>query len=213
MRSPTIVATAVLCVTFVANATRADANGLTSSDVPFVDAHLGVAYANMLAFSNNGLFPGVNESRVWGSHFGATVGLRFGPVAFGLHGDLSRFSPYDIGTVGGVVELRLPIPSVQPWARLGFGYAWLGDVNVSSSLARCSPTSSSTQCPSVRGWNLNGGAGVDFWIGRFVTVGAGLDLYVLNLTRSASPTTVNFEQDGDAVGLQASIAAQLGLHF
>ncbi len=185
----------------------------SSTDTPFVDAQVGFAYANVLAFSNDALLPGVNESREWGSHFGATLGLRFGPVAFGAHSDFSRFTSYDIGTLGGMVELRLPIPVVQPYARIGFGYAWLGDLRVSSSLAHCNPTSTSAACPSVRGWTLSGGAGVDFWLGRYFTLGVGLDVYVLNLTRSASPTTINFEQTGDSIGLQLAGSAQLGFHL
>ncbi len=203
-----------LCACAVAlAASPARANNNSAADLPFVDARVGAAYADVLAFSNDSLIPGVTEFRGWGSHFGATAGLRFGPVAFGARADLSRFSAFDIGTLGGLVELRLPIPVVQPYARLGFGYAWLGDLHATSSLAHCDPASTSTACPSVRGWTLSGGAGVDFWIGRYLTAGAGLDVYVLNLTRSASPTTVNFEQTGDSVGLQVAASVQLGLHI
>lgn len=189
------------------------AHGRSSTDTPFVDAQVGAAYSDVVAFSNSQLIPGVTESREWGSHFGGTAGLRFGPIALGVHGDFSRFRPYDIGTLGGLVELRLPIPAVQPYARVGLGYAWLGDVNVNTSLAHCGPTSSSAACPSIRGWSLMAGAGIDFWLSRFVTLGGGLDLYVLNLTRSASPTMVTFAQSGDSVGLQLAVTAQLGIHI
>lgn len=202
-----------VCAALSLLATPALAHKDNAHDIPFVSATAGLAYANVLAFSNDALFPGVTESREWGPHYGLTAGLRFGPVSFGAHGDLSRFRSYDIGTLGGVVELRLPIPVVQPWARVGFGYAWLGDVQVSTSLASCSPTSSSSACPSVRGWTLSGGAGLDVWLHRYLTLGVGLDVYVLNLTRSASPTTVNFERTGDSVGLQGALSVQVGLHI
>ena len=210
--SARVVSVACACALSLASS-AALAHKDSSTDTPFIDAQLGFAYSDVLAFSNSSLLPGVNESREWGSHFGATAGLRFGPVAFGAHGDLSRFTSYDIGSLGAMVELRLPIPTVQPYARVGFGYAWLGDLRVSSSLAHCDPTSTSSSCPSVRGWTLSGGAGVDFWISRYFTLGVGVDLYVLNLTRSASPTTVNFEQTGDSIGLQLTGSAQIGFHI
>lgn len=204
---------AVVALAATAWAMPAAAHNTGSNDIPFVEASVGVAYANVLAFDNSSLIPGVNESREWGPHFGGTAGLRFGPVYFGARVDYSRFKPFDIGTAGLVGGLRIPIPIVQPWARVGFGYAWLGDVTMSSSLARCDPASTATQCPSVRGWTLSGGAGVDFALGRYLTLGVGVDLYVLNLTRSASPTMVSLQQSGDSVGLQFTGSAQLGLHI
>ncbi len=212
MSAPRAVA-ALSALGLLAASSAASAHTGNSTSLPFLEARTGFSYANVFAFDNSGLLPGVNESRVWGPHLGATLGLRFGPVAFGARVDWSRFEPFNLGTAGGVVQLRLPIPVVQPWARVGFGYAWLGDVSMSSSLVRCSPTSTSTQCPSVRGWTLSGGAGVDFLLGRYLTLGAGLELYVLNLTRSASPTSVNLQQTGDSLGLQLTGTVQLGLHI
>lgn len=213
MRARALPAALPAALAALAAAPGALAHNGNATDLPFVEAQLGAAYSDVVAFDNSGLIPGATESRGWGSFFGATAGLRFGPIAFGPHVDFARYSAFDIGTLGGQVQIRLPIPVVKPWARIGFGYAWLGDLTVSTSMASCSPTSTASQCPSVRGWSLSGGGGLDFAIGRYLTLGGGLDVYVLNLTRSASPTVVNFQQTGDSVGAQVALSVQLGLHI
>jgi len=172
------------------------------------------AMANVYAFSNNNLIPGLTESRVSGPRFGGTVGVRLGPVMIGAHGDLSRFKPYDVGTLGARVEVRLAVIGIQPFVRAGLGYAWLGDINPSSPLWTCGPTAgASAQCPDIRGWHATAGGGIDYAVMRHFTIGAALDLSVLNLTRSASPTMVNLQQEGDSVGVQATLSVHAALRL
>lgn len=195
---------------------RAEAQ-VVNNDFLVLQPELGSAYNNVVAFKNNMLLPGVSvpgavETKGFGSHFGALAGMRFGPFAFGLHADLSRYAAYDIGTLGPQIQLRLPLPMVQPYARINVGYAWMGAIN-SSAVWMCSPTSSGNNCPSIGGWTISGGAGLDVWLSRRFTVGGGLDVYVLNFNRSASPSTVNYTQEGNAVGLQVAANLQAALRF
>ncbi|MBI5514535.1 MAG: hypothetical protein HY909_12245 [Deltaproteobacteria bacterium] len=183
----------------------------------FLEGELGGSYSNVIAFTNTMLLPGVSvpgatETKLVGSRFGAFAGVFVGPVGFGLHGALSRFSPYDIGTLGPELRVRLPTPLVQPYARLQGGYAWLGAVNA-QQVWRCMPTSTSTQCPSVAGWYLGAGLGIDFLLGRYISVGGDLGLDILNFSRSASPTTVDYTMEGSSVGLQATLAAHATLRL
>jgi hypothetical protein len=203
---------AALCVLGAAPA--AQAQRLWDGDILVVQPEVGVSMANVYAFSNNNLIPGLTESRVSGPRFGGTVGVRLGPVMIGAHGDLSRFKPYDVGTLGARVEVRLAVIGIQPFVRAGLGYAWLGDINPSSPLWTCGPTAgASAQCPDIRGWHATAGGGIDYAVMRHFTIGAALDLSVLNLTRSASPTMVNLQQEGDSVGIQATLSVHAALRL
>lgn len=191
----------------------ASAQSLTDNDWFVLEPSVGAAYANVLAFDNSGLLPGVNQSSGYGMQLGLTAGMRFSIVTLAAHMDLARYKPYDIGTVGGRVQVHLPLPVVKPFARIGFGYAWLGDLNVSSSLISCTPGASSPACPSINGWSAAVGAGVDFAVRRWLTLGAALDLTVLNLNRAASPTQVSFMNTGDSIGMQLALSAQAAFRF
>jgi len=191
----------------------AGAQSLTTNDWFVLEPAVGVAYANVLAFDNTGLIPGVNSSTGFGPVFGLTAGMRFSIVTVAAHLDYARFAPYDVGTLGGRVQVHIPLPIVKPFARVGAGYAWLGALNPASSLWTCSPGSASNDCPGINGWTVSAGAGVDFAIARWFTLGAALDFNVLNLNRDASPTQVNFSRTGDSLGFQLALSAQAAFRF
>ncbi len=197
-----------------AGGSQAQAQRIWDGDILVVQPEVGLSMANIYAFSNNNLIPGYTSTTVTGPRFGGTVGVRLGPVMIGAHGDLSRFAPYDLGTLGARAEVRLAVVGVQPFVRVGLGYAWLGDINPSSPLWSCGPTSGTrADCPDVRGWHATAGGGIDFALMRHFTIGAALDLSVLNLTRSASPTTVNLQQEGDSLGVQATLSVHAALRL
>jgi hypothetical protein len=191
----------------------AGAQSLTNSDWVVLEPSVGVSYANILAFDNSGLIPGVNNSTSFGPMYGITAGSRFSIVTVAARLDFSRYDAYDVGTLGARVQVHIPLPVVKPFARIGGGWAWLGSLNPASALWTCSPGSTGNDCPSISGWNLNAGAGVDFAVQRWLTLGAGLDFYLLNLNRAASPTQVNFMRTGDSMGFQLALSAQAAFRF
>ena len=77
----------------------------------------------------------------------------------------------------------------------------------------CSPGSTANACPSISGWNVNAGAGADFSVARWLTLGVGLDFYLLNLNRASSPTQVMFMRTGDSMGFQLALSAQAAFRF
>lgn len=205
--------TALLALPLSLAPSLAGAQSLTTNDWVVLEPSIGASYVNVLAFDNSGLLPGVTESSGYGLALGLTAGMRFSIVTIAAHMDLARYKPYDVGTLGGRVQVHLPLPVVKPFARIGFGYAWLGDLNVSSSLITCTPGASSPACPSINGWSAAVGAGVDFSVARWLTLGAALDLTVLNLNRASSPTQVSFSNTGDSVGMQLALSAQAAFRF
>lgn len=191
----------------------AGAQGLTDHDWFVLEPSAGVAYANVFAFDNSGLIPGLNQSSGFAPVFGLTAGTRLSIVTLAAHLDFARYDAYDVGTVGARIQVHAPLPIVKPFARIGGGFAWLGALNPASSLWTCTPGSTSNDCPSIRGWNFTAGAGVDFALKRWLTLGAGLDFTLLNLNRAASPTQVNFMRTGDSLGFQLALSVQAAFRF
>lgn len=191
----------------------AGAQGLTDNDWFVLEPSAGVAYANVLAFDNTGLIPGLNQSSGFAPTFGLTAGTRFSIVTLAAHLDFASYDAYDVGTVGARIQVHAPLPIVKPFARIGGGFAWLGALNPASALWTCSPGSTSNDCPSISGWHLSAGAGVDFALKRWFTLGAGLDFTLLNLNRAASPTQVNFMRTGDSMGFQLALNVQAAFRF
>jgi hypothetical protein len=208
-RRPALPLALALCVLPLG----AGAQSLTNRDWVVLEPSVGVSYANILAFDNSGLIPGVNNSSSFGPMYGITAGSRFSIVTVAARLDFSRYDAFDVGTLGARVQVHIPLPVVKPFARIGGGWAWLGSLNPASALWTCSPGSTGNDCPSISGWNLNAGAGVDFSVQRWLTLGAGLDFYLLNLNRAASPTQVNFMRTGDSMGFQLALSAQAAFRF
>jgi hypothetical protein len=199
---------ATLALAVCAATAPASAQSLLSHDWLVLQPELGLSYANVVAFNNDGLFPSASSTSGLGPRFGLLAGMRFGPASFGVRGDLARYAAYDVGDAGLFVELRVPVPFIQPFGRVGAGYAWLGDLNPDPRYLACGPSGSGASCPKVSGWFASVGGGLDLAVSSHFTLGANLDVTFLNLTRAASPTTVMFNRTGDSVGLQVT----LGLH-
>ncbi len=204
-----LVAGAALALAVVVGGAEAHAQRLLDHDWFVLQAEVGASYANVVAVNNDGLFPSASSTGGWGPHYGLQAGMRFGPVSFGGRFDYSTYKPYNLGGAGVFVELRVPIPLIQPFARVGAGFAWLGDLNPDPSYLACGATgSSSASCPSVSGWYGSLGGGADLVLFSSFTLGAHVDVNFLNLNRDADPTNVTFMRTGDSVGLQVTV----GLH-
>lgn len=207
MRAP------VLLAALLAAPTMAQAQSLTDNDWVVLEPSIGASYVNMFAFDNTGLIPGLNQSSGLGPMYGLTAGTRISIVTLAARLDYARFDAYDVGTIGARIQIHAPLPVIKPFARIGGGFAWLGALNPASAMWTCSPGSTSNDCPSINGWHLNAGAGVDFALKRWLTLGAGLDFYVLNLNRASDPTQVNFMRTGDSVGFQLALNFQAAFRF
>lgn len=206
--TPARLAAPALALSLALSGASASAQSLLSHDWLVLQPELGLSYANVVAVNNDGLFPSASTTSGFGPRFGVLAGMRFGPVTGGVRADLARYAAYDVGNAGVFVELRIPVPFIQPFGRVGAGYAWLGDLNPDPRYLSCGATGSGASCPKVSGWFATVGGGLDLAISSHFTVGANLDVNFLNLTRAASPTSVMFSNTGDSVGLQVT----LGLH-
>jgi hypothetical protein len=112
--------------------------------------------------------------------------------------------------------LRIPIFFIEPYFRAGIGYAWMGQVDFNSL---------GDSSVSVFGLTIEAGAGVDIFLNDYISIGGGVDVAFLNLTRQrldmcmdvggamCNVGGVDLQEDGDSVGFQLRATGHLGLHF
>jgi len=181
-------------------------------EIFWIDATAGFSYVDIIQFSQENFIPDVLRTNGTGMTAGLGAGLRLLFVTVGARATVASYPGAHVGTAVLDLALKLPLPIVEPFVRVGFGYAWLGDADVSV------PGSSHM---SVDGLALEAGLGVDIYLSDIFSIGAGFDAAFLNLSRQkascatsdCSIDTVNFEENGDAAGLQLRFAARAGLHF
>lgn len=195
-------------------------------DFLWIEAFGGIANVNLVAFNGAGTFSGsstdgtstsvFDEVTGTGPMVGAALGFRVYWIAVGARFNYASYNVFQIGTVGGEVALRLPIPVVEPYARVGFGYAWQGDANYAVTTGGVTARPSTT----VYGWAFNAALGLDIFLANWFTIGAGVGLDVLNMGRQTDPSmtcmgVTDFcpSKPGDAVGYQISGFGQIGFHF
>lgn len=174
----------------------------------------GYSYADIISIRQTNFLP--ETERLEGSGFfgGAGLGFRLKILTLGAQATLASYAPgaddgFELGTVIGTIALHLPVPGIQPYFRIGAGYAWMGKANYSA------PGISETR---VYGFVVEGGFGVDFKLARAISIGLGVDAAYLNLGRQSASELgmiddVNFEEDGDAVGYQIRGHVHLTFHI
>ncbi len=193
-------------------------------DFLWIEAFGGIANVNLVAFGNTNfaeaaatgggsVFDEINST---GPLVGGALGFRVYWIAVGARTTFASYNTFQIGTVGGEVALRLPIPVVEPYLRVGAGYAWQGDANYTVTTAGVTTQPATT----VYGWAIDAALGVDIFLANWFTIGAGIGLDVLNMTRQSDPrmpcmgvTDFCPSRQGDAVGYQLSGFGQIGFHI
>lgn len=193
-----------------------------SADFLWLEVEGGISYVDLIALQNRSFTDPVSgasataptfvETRGTGPMIGAAGGFRLSFFALGVRGTFASYdSGFEIGTIGGEVHLRIPLPVVEPYIRVGAGYAWQGDANYSDPAA--SPA-------TVYGWTVNGAVGLDIFVFWWLSLGIGGQVDFLNMTRQTDPTATCMgptdfcpTQNGDALGVQGRAFGQLGLHF
>jgi len=195
-------------------------------DVDFIwlEAFGGISNVNLVAFGNSNFAAAAssggssvfNEVNATGPMIGGALGFRVYWLAVGARTTFASYNTFQIGTVGGEVALRFPIPVVEPYIRAGFGYAWQGDANYTITTGGVTAQPATT----VYGWAFNAAVGLDIFLTNWFTIGAGVGFDVLNMTRQSDPrmacmgaTDFCPSRPGDAVGYQLSGYGQIGFHI
>lgn len=158
-----------------------------------------------------------------GPVLGVGAGARLIFLSVGGRFRLGTFKDWQLWTLGAEVGFRIPLGRIEPYFTFGGGYASLGSFG-----AALEPIGASEKALNIHGFNLRGGAGMDYFIGRSVSVGANLSGDFLFLWRSRVPGVTGggsggdpaaesaaevYGRDGSSVGGATTLMAVVGLHF
>lgn len=205
-------------------------NGRTI-DFIFIQAEGGLSVVDLTGLSSNGrVVPTLMNLRQTGYGGGATIGFRSWIFAIAAHAYISRFvsgttssvmgamnnQDFDLGQVMLEGQIRLPVPIVEPYIRVGLGYAVLGAFQLNQMYM--------DSLAPIHGFTAKAGVGADIWLGKYFTIGIGGDFSIMNLRRDGimregsvcpetDPTCIELRQDGDSVGWLFAAHVQAGIHF
>lgn len=192
----------------------------------YLNAEGGFENLGLQTFHSNNLVDSkVVPTSATGPLFGAGAGIRLLFLTAGVRFRLAHFSQYDLWNIGAELGLRIPLGNFEPYFVLGGGYAALGSFNGGN----IGPSASDV---SIRGVDIRGGGGIDYYVTPVFSVGANLTAELLLLTRpgvslqnaqntaTGSPGTgvpqasaQIYAADGSSAGLGIAGTIVLGLHF
>lgn len=197
-----------------ASAARAEADEDDSGrGIFWLRADGGLAYVDLRSISYDNLLAEdasagdvLVETSGTGFQVGGSAGFRLLFLTIGGHVQLASYEPFSIGTILLEVEAHLPVPiPFEPYLRLGFGYAWVGQ-----DLEQLDGGN-----VSVNGYDIRAGLGADIYLHKHFSIGAAATVDILNLSRQrfGDPVTMVDISEGNAVGIQAGFMAYVGLHL
>ncbi len=174
----------------------------------YLEASAGMSWINLAVINQDNFVPEFETMKGTGFAVGGGAGFFLSFVTLGLQAEYANHDGFDVGVVALDLGIRIPTPHIEPYLRVGIGYAWLFNLD--------RPVWDDVG--SIRGVCADIGLGFDFMITSLVAIGIGVDAAVFNVRRagtSGAPmvASVVLEEDGDAVGIQVSALAQLNLHF
>ena len=180
--------------------------------VLWLEAGAGASYVDMAALSNDNLYPTLVELKGFGPAAMLAAHVRIAFITAGARVTLASYPGFEVGTAAVEVGIQPATQSVQPYFRFGLGYAWHGDANYDD------PNLSHTD---VFGYVIQGGLGIEILFSKLLSLGAGLDVDLLNMPRQAvsagdlvaNSTMASLQNPGDAVGLQVRPQVHLSLRF
>ncbi len=190
------------------------------ADFLWIEAGFGYSWANLAAFKSQNFIPGVEQLKGSGYAGHVAAGFKLFLFTLGARGTVGSYpaadNPFDIWSLMFDLGLRIPILFMEPYFRAGIGYAWMGQVNVNSLM---------DSSVSVYGLTIEAGAGLDIYLNPYISIGGGVDVAFLNLTRQRLDMCtssggamcniggVDLQENGDAVGFQLRATGHLALHF
>ncbi len=167
---------------------------------------------------------GFVETTANGGMLSGGLGARLLFFTLGARGRIAFFSPFNRLSLGPEIGFRFPIGNIEPHADVGFGWTGLGSFN--------GPVAGDADAIAMRGVYARVGGGVDYYLTPAFSVGLGMSLELLHLSRpgispdqiaalQALPSLTAAEREhagrlGTAAtsdGGALSATGQLGLHF
>jgi hypothetical protein len=186
----------------------------------WLNAELGGQHVGLQALDADNLVDGeLLKSSGTGLAFGGGAGVRLIFLTFGARFDFGTFESWQLWTLNAEAGFRIPLGELEPYFTFGGGYASLGGFDAKNPGFAAAGIDPKTL--AVRGFDIRGSAGLDYFIGHTLSVGANLSGDLLFLSRSkvavdqSSGTAAAgvYGQDGSGIGAAGTLMAVVGLHF
>jgi hypothetical protein len=190
-------------------------------EMVWLNAESGVALVGLQTLHADDLIaPELVASDQLGPMFGGGLGVRLVFLTVGARFRFGLFPEWQHWTLGGEVGLHIPLGRLEPYFAIAGGYAKVAAVRGHDVLG--------ADATSIRGWNLRGEGGVDYYLSPAFTLGATVAGDVLFLARpgvdpatladaslgpDANSISAVYSADGSSIGAGLTATAVVGLHF
>ena len=180
----------------------------------WLNAEAGPEYLGLETLKSKSLVDGtLIHSKDLGMTYGAGLGVRLLVFTLGARFRFGNFPDWQTWTLNAEGGMHIPLGRVEPYVTFGGGYASLGAYNKDRL--------GGLPLSAAHGFDVRGGAGVDWYLTNTFSVGANLTGEILYLSRKSSegpivqgPTSGSFViPGGSGIGAGATLSAVLGLHF
>ncbi len=178
----------------------------------WVNGDIGAQHLGLRSFSDGDLVdPAAVETTNTGLLYGGGLGFRLVFITGGARFRMAQFSDFKLWTLNLEAGLRVPMGSLEPYATLGGGYA---------SSASLKALGDGGPEIDVRGFDVRGGVGLDYYLTELFSAGINLTGDVLFLSRSKLDTAglppdsaAIYGKDGSSIGGGVSLTAVIGVHL
>lgn len=178
----------------------------------WLNGEIGAEHLGLRTFSDGDLVdPAALETTQTGLLFGGGLGFRLVFITGGARFRMAQFSDFKLWNLNLEAGLRIPMGSLEPYATLGGGYV---------SSASLKALGDGGPDIALRGFDVRGGFGVDYYLTELISAGVNLTGDLLFLSRekidvSALPaeSAAIYSKDGSSIGGGVSLTAVIGLHL
>jgi hypothetical protein len=196
----------------------------------WLNAEVGGSYVNLQSLNTSSL--ALQKTESGGPVWGVAAGARLLFFTFGVHlRDAVLSSMGSLWQVDGEVAFHTRFGRFDPYFGIRGGYNFLGSL---SADAVQGINGSAPPGVSVHGFNVGPMFGVDYYFTKLVSLGIDVDAEVLFIQRPVAQVTLPpgltlaevqqndpqlyqlyqlYQQSGSSVGLSATLAPHLGIHF
>ncbi|CAN5848899.1 hypothetical protein BH11MYX4_BH11MYX4_54510 [soil metagenome] len=194
-------------------------------EIFWIDAYIGGSYIDMRQFSSDTL--AIEKAHSGGPMFALGAGIRYVLLVAGVRAKYNVLSAFNMWQLNGELGLKIPIDSVDLLLGAHGGYSFVGNIGEGTVSAGSSSTPTNNDAVKIRGFNVGLDLGVDYYITKNFSVGAGVfgDFLFLKRPPVAKPDGLTAEQSaaldaeplyqksGTSAGMQLGAALRVGGHF
>ena len=194
-------------------------------ELVWVDAFLGGSYIDMRQIS--GATGAIEKSSSGGPMIALGAGVRLVVLVLGVRAKYNALSVFNMWQLNGELGFKIPISKFDLLVGLHGGYSFVGSVGEGAVASSSSGVPTKTDAVKIRGFNAGLDLGLDYYITKNFSLGAGAfaDFLYLNRPPLEKPAGLPpdvaakidadplYQKSGISAGVQLGGALRIGGHF